>query len=82
MKKVYSSLCVVFAMSVISGCVSTVKTYNANGVLTGKCKAFGGAAHCYGYANHSDPIILPSKQTNGVSDLQEIPEKYQISLTN
>ncbi len=40
----------------LSGCVSTVKTYDANGKMIGSCEAHGGfligaAAGCSGTAN-------------------------------
>lgn len=83
MKKTYILLCVLSAMCFFSGCVSTVKTYDAYGTLTGTCKAFGGAAHCYGYANHEhQAVVSESTRPETKPTLQDIPEKYKIPLTN
>lgn len=77
MKKIYLLGLVFSSVLVFSGCVSTVKTYDAYGKLTGSCTAsqglfWGGAAHCYGYANQLNDA--------DTIEMQDIPEQYRVVL--
>ena len=75
MKKIYLFGLVITLL--LGGCVSTVKTYDAHGNLTGRCEAskgflLSGSAVCYGYANHVTE--------NDVNNMQDLPDQYRITL--